>query len=90
MSVNVVVTKMLHALKEGPEQKHPEMLSRLVSTMQANISAALTEVYSALRKLWSLLLWLRRNSCLRQVSALVNVQCWGWKSGQMHLPGVMT
>ncbi len=90
MLVSVVVTVILCALKVGPELKHPGMSSRSVLTMQAKIFTASREVYSAHRKLGSLLLWLRWNPCLRSVSALVKVQHWGWKSGQMHLPGVMT
>ena len=90
MSVSVVVAVMSFLVKAGPERKHPGMSPRSVLTMQASILATSTDVYSARRKLGSLLLWPRRNSCSMPVSASVSVQRWGWKRGRMRLPRVIT
>ena len=71
VSVRMVVTVMLLAVKVGPERKHLGMLSEL---MQANFLTASTKVNLVHRKQGSLLQWLRRNSYFRPELALVKVQ----------------
>lgn len=58
----------------GFSKNHLVMSLVLAFMMQTNIFAGATEVYLAYMNPGSLLMWPRRNSCLKPVLVLVNVQ----------------
>ncbi len=58
VSIRMVMMLISHTVKAGPEQKHQEKLSELVSTIQANNFAVLMVVNLVCRKLGLLLPWL--------------------------------